>query len=336
MSVRAATVRRAMRWHPPLMLVAVASLAVFVASVVGLVVDDRMLVGEPIWLKPAKFGISIAVYGVTLAWLLSLLRRWRRAGRVLGTVIAVMAAGELAVIVLQVVRGQRSHFNFATPFDAVVFEAMAGMIVALWLANLVAAVLFLAQRLGERSISWAIRTSTLISLAGMAVAFFMPRPTPAQQAAMASGRDVGVIGAHTVGAPDGSPGLPLTGWSTVGGDLRVPHFVGIHGLQALILLAMLLAALGGRYALLRSDAVRTRVVLIASGGYAGLLVLVTWQALRGQSVVHPDAVTVTVAAALALATAAALAAVLRRAARPAATAPDGPPPAEVRAQQVAP
>ncbi len=28
-------------------------------------------------------------------------------------------------------------------------------------------------------------------------------------------------------------GLPITGWSTTGGDLRVPHFLATHLMQAL-------------------------------------------------------------------------------------------------------
>lgn len=322
MSAALPVLHQAVRWHRPLMVVAGASLLMLVACLVGLVVDDRMLVGAPIWLKPAKFSVSIVIYCVTLAWLLSLLRRRRRLGWVLGTIIAVMIGAELAGVVAQVVRGQQSHFNYSTPVNAAIFSAMALMIVTLWVANLVAGVLFLTQRLGERSTGWAIRAGTAISLAGMAAAFFMPQETAAQDAAREAGRGDGIIGAHTVGVPDGGPGLPITGWSTVAGDLRVPHFVGIHGLQVLILLALVLVLLARRYPRLASDRVRLRMVLVAAGAYAGMFLLVTWQALRGQSVVRPDALTLTVAAALAVATTVGLLLALRTSRASALRLPD--------------
>ncbi len=94
-----------------------------------------------------------------------------------------------------------------------------------------------------------------------------------------------------MGLADGGPGLPLLGWSTVGDDLRIPHFVGMHGLQLIPLVAIGLELLGRNRPVLRRQAVRVRLIGVAVAGYTTLLAVLTWQALRGQSIVHPDALT---------------------------------------------
>ena len=92
-----------------------------------------------------------------------------------------------------------------------------------------------------------------------------------------------ISGAHTVGGPDGGPGLPVTGWSREHGDLRAPHFIGLHAVQALALIAIGLR----RWRV--PEAVRVRALLAAAASYASLFLLLLSEALRGQSVVSPDA-----------------------------------------------
>jgi len=103
-------------------------------------------------------------------------------------------------------------------------------------------------------------------------------------------------GAHSVGIDDGGPGLPFVGWSTVAGDLRVGHFVGLHGLQVLPLFASLL--ISGRLFRRNTPAQHQQLVQLVGIAYTAVTVLLIWQALRGQSVIAPDMISIGCAAAI--------------------------------------
>ncbi|MGM1059913.1 hypothetical protein [Saccharothrix sp. Mg75] len=296
---------RLLRPHPPLMLFSLLMTALTLVSVGGLVLDDRILTGSPIWFKPFKFAVSLALYGVTLAWMLTFVTRFRRVAWWAGTAIAVAGGVEMTIIVTQVLRGRRSHFNVATALDATLFSIMAGTIVTLWALHAVIAVALLLTRFEDRVAGLAIRLGLGLALVGLALGFLMTRPAPGQDPA------AGVVGAHSVGVPDGGPYMAATGWSTTGGDLRVPHFVGIHALQVLPLVVLLFRR--------RAN---TALVWAAAIGYAGLMVLVTWQALRGQPLLRPDAATLAGTLAVLVWTGAATAWALRR--RPAQSVPTTP------------
>jgi hypothetical protein len=271
-------------------LFSVAMAVMALLSAVGLVIDDRVLAGARIWFKPFKFSISFTAYCLSLAWMLSLLPRGRRVGWWAGTVVALASLVEMVIIAGQAMRGKRSHYNHETPFDEALFNAMAVTVVVLWLGTLVVAVLLLRARMADRASAWAMRSGIVLALAGAAVGFLMTQPAPGQVRG-----DSKVVGAHSVGVPDGGPAMPLTGWSTAGGDLRVPHFFGMHALQLLPLLVMVLPVLAARFDRLAHDRIRVRLVLLASGVYAAAFALLLWQALRGQPLNHPDGVTLAVA-----------------------------------------
>jgi hypothetical protein len=284
-SPRISAIRSAIRWHRPLMWFAMAMIVTAVVSTVAYNLDDRVLVGAPIWAKPLKFSISFALYAVTLAWLISRLQRppVRRRAQRTGAVLAVASGLEMAAIVMQVVRGTQSHFNYSTPFDSAVFATMGVLVVVIFVATIIVGIAFLRESpVADRATTWAVRLGIGISVAGMAVGFLMLRPTSAQLAQS----QAPIRGAHSVGVPDGGPSIPLLGWSTTGGDLRIPHFIGLHGLQAMPLLALALAVAPAtaRFA----EQVRVRLVIIGAAGYTALFALALWQALRGQSITAPD------------------------------------------------
>ncbi|WP_083940252.1 hypothetical protein, partial [Saccharomonospora saliphila] len=285
-------------WHRPMLVCAAVMAVCAVVSTIGVLADDRVLVGAPIWLKPLKFALSIGIYSVTWAWLFSLLRGRRRLAHRVSTVIVGVALVEYAVIVTQVVRGTTSHFNLSTPLNTALWGLMGSSIIVLWVGTLVLTLLLLRTPIADAATRWSVRLGTVLSLIGLALGGLMLGPTPEQRAQRQAGTGGDVLGAHSVGVADGGPGMPLTGWSTTGGDLRIPHFVGMHALQVLPLLALGLGVWARRRHRLADPVVRTRIVLVAGGVYAGLVALVTWQALRGQPFVAPDAATLAAFAAL--------------------------------------
>jgi hypothetical protein len=280
-------VRGAFGWHRPLMWFATFAAVVTAVAAVGLVVDDRVLVGAPIWAKPCKFAFSFGLYAVTWAWMHSLQRRHRRFGWYLGVAAALACTFEVAVVLLQTIRGHRSHFNVSTSFDTAMWTIMGVSIFVLWFANLAGTVLLVGERHVDRPMLLALRLGALTTVAGMTIAFLMTWGTDEQRAH----RPMKIIGSHSVGVADGGPGMAVTGWSTTGGDLRVPHFIGIHGLQVVPLFAVVLGLLVAGRPRLRDELVRIRLVWVFAGAYAGAFVLTAWQALRKQPLSSPDLLT---------------------------------------------
>lgn len=287
---------------------------VLACSVVGLFVDSRVITGAPAWLKPAKFAVSTAIYMLTLAWIFTFLPEWRRTRSIVGWITAVILVLEVAIIDTQAWRGTTSHFNVGTTLDLVLFSIMGVAILVQTLSSIAVAVALWRQRFTDRALGWALRFGLIITVIGASTGGLMTRPTTAQ---LADARTTGLMtiaGAHTVGAPDGGPGLPGTGWSVQHGDLRVAHFVGLHAMQVLPLLALLLPR---RRA---TETARVRVMFVSVISYAAVFVILLSQALRGQPLVQPDGLTMAALGAWAILTAVgAWVAITRRVAAPSQT-----------------
>jgi hypothetical protein len=254
-------------------------LVVAVPSLVGIFVDSRIITGAPAWLKPFKFAISTAIYSLTLAWIFTWLSDWPRARRAVGWTTAIVFVLEVAIIDTQAWRGTTSHFNVSTPLNMVLFLIMGGAILLQTFVSVAIAIALWRQRFRDRPLGWALRIGMTLTIAGALIGPLMTRPNPAQLAAARAGERMTIAGAHTVGGVDGGSGVPVTGWSTEHGDLRAPHFIGLHAIQVLALIAI------GLRHLRRPETIRVRVMLAAAASYGLLFVLLLWEALRGQSIV---------------------------------------------------
>ena len=282
------------RWHRPLLVFAALMLALAVACGIGMLADPRTLLGVSVWEKPLKFAISALVYSVTWAWLIGQLHRFRRIAWWAGRVAVILLAIELVIIVGFAIAGETSHFNVSSPFHTAMWSVMAFSITALWVATFIVSIILFRNPFADAARTLAVRAGALIALAGMALAFLMTGPNADQLNDFQ-----GVAGAHTVGVSDGGPGLPILGWSTVAGDLRIPHFVGMHALQVIPLALLAIELLSRRIPRLRSVAVRHGLVWVITVAYVATLAVLTWQALRGQSIVRPDALTLAAAGVIA-------------------------------------
>ncbi|WP_432512228.1 hypothetical protein [Kineococcus sp. SYSU DK001] len=279
------------RWNRPLVVLAAAMAVLAVVTAVLAVVDPQRVLGQNAWFKPLKFALSIGVYALTMAWLVGLpgLRRPRLAAGAAAVTTAGLAV-EIVIIVWAAATGTTSHFNVATALSTTLWSVMGVSIAVVWVTTAVVGLLVFRSPLPDRARTLAVRAGVVLGLVGMALAFLMTTPTAAQLADFR-----GVAGAHAVGVPDGGPGLPFLGWSTEGGDLRIGHFVGLHALQVLPLGLLALEVAGRRVAALREEGVRFRLVAVAAVGYAGLVALLTVQALLGQPLLEPSPLVLTVA-----------------------------------------
>ena len=273
-------VRRSWNGSPALTSVACIMSLALAGAVIGLVIDCRVITGVPAWIKPAKFALSTAIYSGTLAWIFAFVDVWRRFRKILAGILSAVLFIEIGIIFIQAARGTTSHFNVGTTLNALLYTVMGISIGLLFLASIGVLVILFRQHFTNRALGWALRLGVLITVLGSGIGGLMTRPSSDQQRMMAARERPKVVGAHTVGAPDGGPGIPILGWSTEHGDLRVPHFFGLHGMQVIPLLYFF-----ARWR--RRNHQLTGFVFASAAGYLAFIGILAWQALRGESPLAP-------------------------------------------------
>ena len=243
------------------------------------ILDTRELLGVSVWEKPIKFFISVAIFSFTYSWLSSFITKGARWVKLAGLFIAVSLAVELVLISAMAILGTTSHFNVSSPTAIVIWSLMATFISIVLFSTIFISLMILFQKQQEFNLKLALALGSINTAVGMGLAYLMTWPSAAQLA-----NYQGIAGAHAVGVSDGGPGLPFLGWSTVGGDLRVGNFFGLHSIQvAAILLAL---------SLLIPFAFRVPLILVGNLAWLGFVGLVTWQSLRAEPFSSPSELTI--------------------------------------------
>ena len=242
--MKAARLKKFFLASPVLVLTAAAMILDLTVCIVGLMTDHTIITGMPAWVKPTKFAISTGIYALSLVFIIGYTPVWKHTLRVVEVLTGLALTLEIVLIDLQAARHTTSHFNVATPFDRHVFEAMGTGIGVLWLSAIVLAVATFRTRYKTPTWTVAVRYGMLLAVLGAGSGGFMAAPSHTQLEQAKVTHHMTISGSHTIGGPDGGEGLPIVGWSTRHGDVRVAHFAGLHGLQVLVLLAFLLERSG--------------------------------------------------------------------------------------------
>lgn len=211
----------------PLLMAGLVSFICFLILAVVMMFDSTQVLGINRWIKPIKFFTSITIFVWTIAVYLNFLKGYEKTSRRISWAMIVIFAVEMLIITGQAARGTTSHFNIANPLDGILYAIMGLAIFAnTLLVGYLTYLYFTTENGLPKTILWGMRLGLVIFLLGSIEGGYMSAQ----------------IG-HTVGLADGGKGLPIVNWSTIGGDLRIAHFFGLHAIQAIPIFALILEKL---------------------------------------------------------------------------------------------
>ena len=237
------------------------SLAMMAAGLVWAAFETRLYQDALVWIKPFKFALSFVVLFATLAWAAGQLSAPAQSTRTLRWTVAILAAAfwfEMIYITMQAAQGIGSHYNTGDLYHSVMYSIMGVGAVSLVL--------------GTAVVGWAMLRDTGARVHedlrfGIGVGFILSTLLTLITAGALSS-----MAGHFVGTPPaGAATLPFFGWSASVGDLRPSHFLALHAMQAIPILAW---AVQGR--------VSARAWIVGgSVGYSALTLALFAQALMG-------------------------------------------------------
>lgn len=230
----------------------------FVLSILFLIfskVSHTQVYNVNAWIKPFKFAFSTFLYAWAMAWYCTYLKDFNT--EFFNWAIIILLGFEIIYIAIQAGRGQLSHYNMSNGFYSAMYSLMALAATLVTVYTAYVGMLFFTNDFPDlpNYYLWGIRLGIAIFVIFSLEGFVM-----------------GSRLTHTIGGPDGSPGIWLLGWSKTFGDPRVAHFIGMHALQVLPVLS---------FYFLRN----TKLTIFLSILYGCLAILTLIQALNGKPLI---------------------------------------------------
>ncbi len=217
--------------------------------------------------KPIVFGLSAGFTLVTMGWLLKFFPHKPRLHTTMMSAMAVALVLEIIIINAQRLRGLPSHFNVGTAIDSALWAIMGLSIFCFAIVATTQAVLSFGKLSASPAMKLAIRTSMVLFVFSQV-----------------SGQLIVLHGMNHV-LQEGVFIMENVATSTTigeAGNLKLPHAISLHAIQALPLLALMLLGIG------LNKRQQELLVWTSATGFAGITLLTQFHAYTGRSAFDLD------------------------------------------------
>ncbi len=244
------------------------ALAIFLALMMvptlgAMALDERLHNGINIWIKPFKFDVALFMYVATLA----VFARWipqdsrqKAWFKIFNWVVVIAILFEIIWIKGAAAAGTSSHFNIASPLMTAAYTFAGLAAVTLTCGSLVYG--FLIYRNKDTGLSNAMHFAIWFGSISMTVMTIIV-------ASYMSAQTGHLVGGNLLD----TEAMPIMGWATDGGDLRVAHFFASHIIHVLPLFVLYTSWV------FKSENIRATVGVAVL--YSAFTFYTLWEAMNG-------------------------------------------------------
>lgn len=233
------------------------------------VADHRVLHGISVWAKPLKFTLSLFIYIITLLWLTRwispkvLINKWFTRFNI---IVSVCIIYEIIWITGAAAFGVQSHFNTSSTLMETLYILAGVGAVTLTSAALVYGVLI------ARNHNTGLAEPMYLAIWSSCIVMFL--------STLLIGVYLADQTSHLVGGNAfDTEAIPLLGWATDGGDLRVAHFFATHAFHFIPIVILLMSKIQF------FNSSKTTLCLVI--GYSIFIAYTFFEATNGRPFLHP-------------------------------------------------